>query len=155
MKAVLPGKPESRLQALATGYWDSRRITVRYIHLALLSTKAVLLTHSRLNQAYITGSAIAILGEPQTILQTIYDDNEDPLEAIALDEASGKIAVCTYNTVRIYKPFGQEDDALRVCCAPSTYTFCCRHQDALTLLTRRVTVGVAMFVQCRARSVCG
>ncbi|KAJ4390451.1 regulator of (H+)-ATPase in vacuolar membrane [Neurospora sp. IMI 360204] len=90
MVAVLPGRPESRLQALATGYWDSRRIT-----------------------AYITGSAIAILGEPQTILQTIYDDNEEPLEAIALDEASGKIAVCTYNAVRIYKPFGQEDDALR------------------------------------------
>lgn len=28
MKAVLPGKPESRPQALSTGYWDSRRITV-------------------------------------------------------------------------------------------------------------------------------
>ena len=31
MKAVLPGKPESRLQALATGYWDSRRVTVRLL----------------------------------------------------------------------------------------------------------------------------
>ena len=28
MKAVLPGKPESQLQALATGCWDSRRVTV-------------------------------------------------------------------------------------------------------------------------------
>jgi hypothetical protein len=29
MRAVLPGKPESRLQALCTGYWDGRQITVR------------------------------------------------------------------------------------------------------------------------------
>lgn len=28
MKVVLPGKPESQLQALATGCWDSRRVTV-------------------------------------------------------------------------------------------------------------------------------
>jgi hypothetical protein len=29
MKTVLPGQPESRLQALATGCWGTRRITVR------------------------------------------------------------------------------------------------------------------------------
>jgi hypothetical protein len=45
----------------------------------------------------------------------VYDDDEHALEAIALDEASGKIAVCTHNTVRIYRPFGREQDALRVC----------------------------------------
>ncbi|KAK3371547.1 RAVE protein 1 C terminal-domain-containing protein [Lasiosphaeria ovina] len=90
MKAVLPGKPESRRQALATGYWDSRRIT-----------------------AYITGSALSILGEPDTLLQTIYDDDDDPLDAVALDEASGKIAVSTRRTVRIYRPFGQKENALR------------------------------------------
>ncbi|KAK0639249.1 RAVE protein 1 C terminal-domain-containing protein [Cercophora newfieldiana] len=90
MKVILPGKPESRLQALATGYWDSRRIT-----------------------AYITGNAFSILGDPETLLQTVYDDDEQPLEAIALDEASGKIAVCTDRTVRIYRPFGREEDALR------------------------------------------
>lgn len=28
MKVVLPGKPEARLQALATGFWKSRRIIV-------------------------------------------------------------------------------------------------------------------------------
>jgi hypothetical protein len=91
MKAVLPGKPESRLQALATGYWDSRRIT-----------------------AYITGNGFSILGEPDHLLQTVYDDDESPLESIALDEASGKIAVCTCRAVRIYKPFGRDEDALRV-----------------------------------------
>ncbi|KAK0635063.1 RAVE protein 1 C terminal-domain-containing protein [Bombardia bombarda] len=89
MKAVLPGKPESRLQALATGYWDSRRVT-----------------------AYITGNAFSILGEPDTLLQTVYDDDEAPLKAIALDEASGKIAVCTRRAVRIYKPYGHDEDAL-------------------------------------------
>ncbi|KAJ9149269.1 Regulator of V-ATPase in vacuolar membrane protein 1 [Pleurostoma richardsiae] len=90
MKAILPGKPESRLQALATGFWQSRRVI-----------------------AYITGSAIAILSDHDTLLQTIYDDDEQRLEAIAFDEASGKIAVCTDRIVRIYKPFGQEEDALR------------------------------------------
>lgn len=28
MKAVLPGNPRSRLQGLASGYWDSRHINV-------------------------------------------------------------------------------------------------------------------------------
>lgn len=28
MKAVLPGKPQSRLQGLASGYWDARHINV-------------------------------------------------------------------------------------------------------------------------------
>ncbi|KAK3343812.1 RAVE protein 1 C terminal-domain-containing protein [Lasiosphaeria hispida] len=90
MKAVLPGKPEPQLQALATGYWDSRRVT-----------------------AYISGNAFSILGDADTLLQTVYDDDEEPLEGIALDEASGKIAVCTRRAVRIYRPFGREEDALR------------------------------------------
>ncbi|KAK3315252.1 RAVE protein 1 C terminal-domain-containing protein [Apodospora peruviana] len=90
MKAVLPGKPESRLQALVTGYWDSRRITT-----------------------YITGNAFSILGEPDTLLQTVYDDDEDSLESVALDEATGKIAVCTRRNVRIYKPSGWKEDALK------------------------------------------
>lgn len=66
-------------------------------------------------QTYITGNAFSILGEPDTLLQTVYDEDETPLEAIAFDEASGKIAVSTRTTVRIYKPFGQDQDALRVC----------------------------------------
>ncbi|KAL1881971.1 hypothetical protein VTK73DRAFT_3300 [Phialemonium thermophilum] len=92
MKAVLPGKPEPRLQALSTGYWNSRRIT-----------------------AYITGNAFAILTDPDTLVQTIYDDDDEapPLEAISLDEATGKIAVSTRDTIRIYKPFGLEENALK------------------------------------------
>lgn len=65
-------------------------------------------------QAYITGSCFAILAEPETLLQTVYDDSDErPLEAIALDEGSGKIAVCTTDLVRIYRPFGLEDEALK------------------------------------------
>ncbi|KAB5528187.1 RAVE protein 1 C terminal-domain-containing protein [Coniochaeta sp. 2T2.1] len=90
MKAVLPGKPQSRLQALSTGYWASRRITI-----------------------YITGNGFAILAGPEKLIQTVYDDNEDPLDAIVFDEATGKIAVCTNSSVRIYRPFGLEDDALK------------------------------------------
>jgi hypothetical protein len=54
------------------------------------------------------------LGEPDTLLQTVYDDDPEPLQAVALDEASGKIAVCTRRAVRVYRPFGREEDALQV-----------------------------------------
>ncbi|KAF4457835.1 hypothetical protein F53441_310 [Fusarium austroafricanum] len=90
MKAVLPGNPRSRLQGLASGYWDSRHINV-----------------------YITGSAFAILEGSHGILQTVYDEGEQPLEAIAFDEATGKIATCTLAEVRVYKPFGSREDALK------------------------------------------
>ncbi|KAH7134828.1 RAVE protein 1 C terminal-domain-containing protein [Dactylonectria estremocensis] len=90
MKAVLPGKPQSRLQGLASGCWDTRHIN-----------------------AYITGSAFAILDGSNGVLQTIYDDDPQPLEAIAFDEASGKIATCTLTQVRVYRPFGSREDALK------------------------------------------
>lgn len=55
-----------------------------------------------------------MLTGPDSILQTIYDDDEEPLEAIALDAASGKIATCSGANVRVYKPYGQGEDALKV-----------------------------------------
>lgn len=91
MKAVLPGKPEANLQALSTGYWKGKRVIV-----------------------YTTGNALTILSGPDTILQTIYDDDERKLEAVAFDEASGKMAACTGATVRVYKPLEYSDDALKV-----------------------------------------
>ncbi|KAK4242182.1 RAVE protein 1 C terminal-domain-containing protein [Achaetomium macrosporum] len=100
MRAILPGRPEPQLQALATGVWNSRRIT-----------------------AYITGNALAILGDAapdERLLQTIYDDDPAPLQAVALDEASGKIAVCTRRAVRVYRPSEvsrgeeEEDDGVAV-----------------------------------------
>jgi hypothetical protein len=91
MKGVLPGKPEASLQAIATGYWDSKRIIV-----------------------YVTGNALSILSDPGTVLQTIYDNDDRRLEAVAFDESSGKIAACTDGTVRIYRPLGHTDDSLKV-----------------------------------------
>jgi WD40 repeat protein len=38
------------------------------------------------------------------------------LTAIAFDEATGKIATCTERSVRIYRPYGQNEEALRVSC---------------------------------------
>lgn len=65
-------------------------------------------------QAYISGGAFTILSGSQTILQTIYDDSDEPLESITFDEATGKIATCTATQIRVYKPFGHEHDALKV-----------------------------------------
>ncbi|KAL0940804.1 WD repeat-containing protein [Colletotrichum truncatum] len=90
MRAVLPGRPRSGLHALATGFWDSRHFNV-----------------------YITGSAFTILGDSNTIIQTIYDDDPSHLQAVAFDESSGKIATCTGSLIRIYRPFGQSEDALK------------------------------------------
>lgn len=67
-------------------------------------------------QAYITGNAFVILTGPDTILQTIYDEDENELEAITIDEGSGKLATCTGSDVRVYKPYGEGEDALKVCC---------------------------------------
>ncbi|WQF81494.1 Putative RAVE complex protein Rav1 [Colletotrichum destructivum] len=90
MRAVLPGRPRSGLQALATGFWDTRHFNV-----------------------YITGSAFTILTDSDTVLQTIYDDDPSHLQAVAFDESSGKIATCTQSVVRVYRPFGQPEDALK------------------------------------------
>ncbi len=65
---------------------------------------------------YISGNAVVILSDPATILQTIYDDDSSDLTAVAIDEASGKIAACTKRSVRIYRPYGQDGGALKVWC---------------------------------------
>ncbi|KAL5596500.1 hypothetical protein BROUX41_006726 [Berkeleyomyces rouxiae] len=84
MKSILPGKPNASLQALATGIWGARHITI-----------------------YITGNAFTVLADAQSILQTIYDDDDHVLEAVAFDEARGRIATCTRSTARIYAPDNQ------------------------------------------------
>ncbi|RAL67220.1 hypothetical protein DID88_007995 [Monilinia fructigena] len=90
MRAVLPGKAQAKLQAVCTGYWDNRRLI-----------------------AYITGNAFVILTGADTILQTIYDDDDSQLEAIVLDESAGKIATCAGSNIRIYKPYGQDEGVLK------------------------------------------
>ncbi|KAG9233033.1 WD repeat protein-like protein [Amylocarpus encephaloides] len=90
MRAVLPGKPRAKLQAVCTGCWEGRRLI-----------------------AYISGNAFVVLTGPDAILQTIYDDDDTELDAITIDEASGKIATCAGNTVRVYRPYGQDEGALK------------------------------------------
>ncbi|TQS37401.1 hypothetical protein Golomagni_02129 [Golovinomyces magnicellulatus] len=90
MQVVLPGKPVPATQALCTALWNERRFI-----------------------AYISGKALVILTTAYSLLQVIYEESEDQLEAIAFDEESGKIAVCTRCSIRIYKPYGQGEDDLK------------------------------------------
>lgn len=55
-----------------------------------------------------------ILGGPQKLLQTIYVDDTETLEAVTIDETSGKIAVCGGPDVFIYQPYGIQHEALKV-----------------------------------------
>ncbi|OLN95328.1 Regulator of V-ATPase in vacuolar membrane protein 1, partial [Colletotrichum chlorophyti] len=114
MRAVLPGRPRSGLQALATGFWDSKHFNVSQAFLPPFSVPLDLETANVLvSQVYITGSAFTILGDSDNIIQTIYDDDPSHLLAVAFDEFSGKIAICTNTSARVYKPFGKSEDALK------------------------------------------
>ncbi|KAI5293724.1 regulator of (H+)-ATPase in vacuolar membrane [Ascosphaera atra] len=92
MQAVLPGRPPAKLQAFGTVLWDDTRIV-----------------------AYIAGRALVILQGPQKLLQTIYVDEVETLETIALDEASGRIAVSSGADIWVYQPF-QVGDTTKVGC---------------------------------------
>ena len=63
---------------------------------------------------YVSGNALVILDRPDHILQTIYHDDQIPLDSVDLDEATGKIAVCSTLALHIYRPFGQEEGVLKV-----------------------------------------
>ncbi|KAJ5901871.1 hypothetical protein N7495_002399 [Penicillium taxi] len=103
MRAVLPGRPPAKLQSFSTALWDGLRVI-----------------------AYISGQALVILGGPQTLLQTIYVDDTHKLEAVAFDEASGKIAVCGGPDVFVYQPYGIQGETLKWSLA---YTFRAEDDD--------------------------
>ncbi|KAL1988776.1 hypothetical protein VTN96DRAFT_7660 [Rasamsonia emersonii] len=90
MRAVLPGRPRTKLQALSTALWDGLRIV-----------------------AYISGHALVILGGAQTLLQTIYVDETEALEAIAIDETTGRIAVSGGPDIFVYHPYGIKGETLK------------------------------------------
>ncbi len=54
-------------------------------------------------------------------MQTTYDEDPSTLQAIAIDEATGKIAICAGPNIRIYSPFGQDEGALKVSLDISIY----------------------------------
>ncbi|KAJ5082385.1 RAVE complex protein Rav1 C-terminal [Penicillium argentinense] len=103
MRAVLPGRPPAKLQSFSTALWDGLRVI-----------------------AYISGHALVILGGPQTLLQTIYVDDTDTLQAVAFDEESGKIAVCGGADVFVYQPYGIQGETLKWSLA---YTFRAEDDD--------------------------
>lgn len=65
-------------------------------------------------QAYISGNALIILDSPRSLLQTIYLEDERELETVQVDDESGRIATCARSTGYIYKPYGQDEGALKV-----------------------------------------
>lgn len=91
MRGILPGRPQAKLQAVCHGQWESRQVV-----------------------AYISGNALIILDRPNHVLQTIYIDEESELEAIALDEGTGKLAACSTQSIYIYQPYGQDEGAVKV-----------------------------------------
>ncbi|KAJ5581798.1 RAVE complex protein Rav1 C-terminal [Penicillium sp. DV-2018c] len=90
MRAILPGRPPAKLQSFSTGLWNDLRVV-----------------------AYISGHALVILGGPQTLLQTIYVDDTETLEAVAFNEVSGTIAVCGGADVFVYQPYGIKGETLK------------------------------------------
>lgn len=89
----------------------SFRMSFKFLRLTLASARS---------QAYISGHALVILSGPQTLLQTIYVDDTDNLEAVVIDESSGKIAVCGGPDVFVYQPYGIQGETLKVRILPAT-----------------------------------
>lgn len=70
-------------------------------------------------KVYISGNAFTVLCNTDTILQTIYDEDSQPLEAIAFSETTGKIATCTSSEIRVYRPIQGPDGLHKVHKTPS------------------------------------
>ncbi|RYO19232.1 Regulator of V-ATPase in vacuolar membrane protein 1 [Alternaria arborescens] len=90
MRGILPGRPQAKLQAVAHGLWDGLQIIV-----------------------YISGNALIVLDRPNHVLQTIYIDEEFELEAVAIDQGTGKLAACSTRRIYIYRPYGQDEGAVK------------------------------------------
>ena len=120
MRAVLPGRPPTKLQSFSTALWDGVRVVVSWLSgdpysLICRPLSEWLTIVAYFLQVYISGHALVILGGPHKLLQTIYVDDADALEAVTIDESSGKIAVCGGPDVFIYQPYGILDETLKVC----------------------------------------
>jgi WD40 repeat protein len=90
MRAILPGKPRAVRQAVTTAHWNEKRFIV-----------------------YISGNAVVVLDGPSNLFQTIYQDDVESLDAVVIDEKTGKIAVASGTSVHIYKPYGQDEGVLK------------------------------------------
>ncbi|MCJ1314388.1 regulator of (H+)-ATPase in vacuolar membrane [Agyrium rufum] len=61
-------------------------------------------------QAYASGNALVIFGGPTQLIQTIYHEQVLDLDAVAIDERTGKIVVSALQHVFIYRPSELEND---------------------------------------------
>ena len=77
---------------------------------------ALVHTHGTLTwlKAYITGNALTILGGPNTLVQTIYHDQQSVLGSITICEDTANIAVTEGEKVHVYRTFGAGDGPLKV-----------------------------------------
>lgn len=66
------------------------------------------------SKAYISGSALVILGGPDDLIQTIYHDGSVGFDAVSVDKLSGKIAISNEKDIYIYRPYGRDEDVLKV-----------------------------------------
>ena len=110
MRGILPGRPQAKLQAVCHGLWEGYQVIVRQHR----SGRNTFGADAQVSQAYITGNALVILDRPNHVLQTIYVDEEFELEAVALDEGTGKLAVCSKQHIYIYRPYGQDEGVVKV-----------------------------------------
>ncbi|KAL8949154.1 MAG: hypothetical protein Q9222_004719 [Ikaeria aurantiellina] len=90
MRAILPGKPQARLQAVSTAQWDGLRLVV-----------------------YISGNGLMILRGPHDLVQTIYHEACPALVAVIIDENTGKIATASATEVFIYSPYEHHEELLK------------------------------------------
>ncbi|KAL8719086.1 MAG: hypothetical protein Q9225_003864 [Loekoesia sp. 1 TL-2023] len=90
MRAILPGKPQARLQAVCTAQWEGLGLV-----------------------AYISGNGLVILNGPNNLLQTIYHEDCHALLAITIDEVTGKIATASSTEIYVYRPYGKEEGLVK------------------------------------------
>ncbi len=109
MRTVLPGKPQPKLQAVSTAQWEGRRLIVPGFQLLVTLLPLLILS----SQVYISGNALVILGGPHHLIQTVYQEESEVLDAVSIDEASGKIAISSLDEVHVYKPYGMLEGGLK------------------------------------------
>ncbi|CAI6326249.1 unnamed protein product [Periconia digitata] len=96
MRDILPGRPQAKLHAVAHGPPEATGLSLLWKGQHLI--------------AYISGNALIILDSPNHVVQTIYIDQEDELEAVALDENTGKLATCSKKRAYIFEPYINDED---------------------------------------------
>jgi hypothetical protein len=83
---------------------------------------------------YLTGNALVILDRPDHLLQTIYHEEVLTLDAVTIDEETGKIAACSEKLVFIYKPYEYEEGVYKWSLQSSIVNHC-EDDDAVRALS--------------------